>query len=286
MSTAQHVWEASRAALNDQDGIIVVLKAFIDESGTHDDSPVLTVAAYLGRQKEWRSWTKKWNKAKRPVKVFHATDAQNYCGEFKGWDETKLNNFVKGLLPVIAESDIPGIAIGIHMDAFREATKGREDLLEIFGTPYGACFQWLVQTILYLQARAESTEKIAFYHEVNQYKAEALAAFDHLKTYANPQGSILSLTFGGKDDYVPLQAADILAYEANKRLREPSRPERRAWTALAPSKKLIVLHYGRSNMAEMVSRLEKIRDGRIDEINLGVGWTNFLAAGRARALSD
>jgi hypothetical protein len=99
-------------------------------------------------------------------------------------------------------------------------------------------------------------------------------------------GNIIGLQFAEKTDYVPLQAADILAYEGNKRLRDPSRPERRAWTALDPDKtRIFAAYYGRDNMAGLIDRLEKIRDGRFSEIDLGVGWKRAAqSAGGGRPL--
>jgi hypothetical protein len=41
----------------------------MDESGTHDRSPVVIVAAYVARPRAWREWTKRWNGTKRPIKV-------------------------------------------------------------------------------------------------------------------------------------------------------------------------------------------------------------------------
>ena len=43
-----------------------MLKIYMDESGTHDGSPVVTVGAYMARPKEWAGWTTKWNIAKKP----------------------------------------------------------------------------------------------------------------------------------------------------------------------------------------------------------------------------
>jgi hypothetical protein len=63
--------------------VVAVLKAYMDESGVHDNSPVLTVAAYLGRPLVWQKWTRRWNVTKRPIKVFRATDAANLRGEFQ-----------------------------------------------------------------------------------------------------------------------------------------------------------------------------------------------------------
>jgi hypothetical protein len=32
------------------------------------------------------------------------------------------------------------------------------------------------------------------------------------------------------------------------------------------------MHYGRENMPELIDRLEKIRDGRFNEIDRGASW--------------
>ena len=69
----------------------------------------------------------------------------------------------------------------------------------------------------------------------------------------------LTLSFGEKRDFVPLQAADILAYEGNKRLRVPENPERKAWKALNTDKpKIWAMHYGKRNMPALLENLEKI----------------------------
>src|SRR5271169_1061412 len=120
----------------------------MDESGVHDGSSVITVGAYVGRPGQWQDWTKRWNAAKRPIRVVHAVDCQNLTGEFKGWEAPARDELVKRLLPVIADTDIPGVIVGVQMHEFEKAIKGRDDLRLIFGTPYAACFQWVVQIIM------------------------------------------------------------------------------------------------------------------------------------------
>ena len=112
----------------------------MDESGTHAGSPVVTVGLYVGKPRTWQAWTKDWNAKKNPIKVYHAVDAHNRDGEFKGWDRPKRNAFVAKLLPVLARHPIMGVAVGINMDAFRAAIKPHAELREMFGTPYAACF--------------------------------------------------------------------------------------------------------------------------------------------------
>jgi hypothetical protein len=279
-------YEVSRMVLAEVDGQVIVLKVAMDESGVHDGSPVLTVAAYIGRPRQWQNWTKRWNVGKRPIKVFHAVDCQKLVGEFKGWTDTQRDDLVIRCLPVIAETDFPGVVVGIQMHEFEKAMKGRDDLRPLFGTPYTACFQWVVQIIMNFAIGASSRERIGFVHELNDYRQEALESFNWIKRNGNPLGTIIGLQFADKKDYVPLQAADILAYEGNKRLRDPNRRERRSWTALDPDQtRIFAAYYGRENMTDLISRLELIRDGRFSEIDLGAGWKRAAqSAGAGRPL--
>jgi hypothetical protein len=274
--------------LAEMDGQVIVLKVAMDESGVHGDSPVVAVGAYIARPRQWQEWTKRWNVAKRPIKVFHAVDCQNLAGEFKGWDKTRRDELVIRCLPVIAHSDFFGVVVGIQMLEFEQVMKGRDDLRPLFGTPYTACFQWAVQIIMNAALGADSRERIGFVHELNDYRHEALEAFNWVKKHGNPLGTIIGLQFADKKDYLPLQAADVLAYEGNKRLRDPNRCERRSWTALDPDKtRIFAAYYGRENMADLISRLELIRDGRFNEIDLGVEWRRAAqSAGAGRSLEQ
>jgi hypothetical protein len=264
---AQLVYEISRMVLGEADGHVIVIKVAMDESEVDENTPVITVAAYVARPKLWRDWTERWNVAKRPIKVFHAADCANSHGEFEGWMAERRDPFVTRLLDVMEASDIPGVVIGLHKIEFLEAIQGREDLRAIFGTPYTACFHWVTQTIINIANELGSLDRIGFVHECNDYQHEALDSFGWIKRNGNPAARAIGIQFLGKEDYVPLQAADMLAYESNKRIRDPSRPERRPWQRLNPGGRIIAMHYGRENMPELIERLEKIRDGRFNNTN-------------------
>ena len=55
-------------------------------------------------------------------------------------------------------------------------------------------------------------------------------------------------------------------------MRDPSRQARRSWLALDADGRIIAAHYGRENTQELLDRLEKIRDGKFSEIDLGSSW--------------
>src|SRR5262249_41847257 len=131
----------------------------MDESGTHDGSPVVDVGAYFGRPRQWDTFVRRWNAAKRPIKVYHATDAQNLRKEFKEWQKVDVEKLAARLLPIIPSSGVAGIVIGIQMADFSEAIKPYPHLKAMFGTPYIACFQWTIQRILEIQRVAGNRDR-------------------------------------------------------------------------------------------------------------------------------
>ena len=109
---------------------------------------------------------------------------------------------------------------------------------------------------------------MAFIHEVNNYKGECLKAFDYIKQSHNPRGIRMSITFGSKGDYSPLQAADVLAFEGGKFLKSyPNANPRRAWTAIDPKKEIVARRYGKEGMPELIRLLSDFRAK-----NLAAGW--------------
>lgn len=242
-----------------------MIKIYVDESGTHDDADVVTVAAYAGRPKAWREWSREWRKAKRPIRVFHAVDAANRVGEFQGWSPDERTELVKRLLPVIMGNKIAGAVIALNKKEFREATEGKEELLRALGNPYTTCFHWLVQSLLEL-LKPNKKETLKFVHENNSYEKEATASFEFIRNSANPNKVPMRLLFGGKLEQMPLQTADILAYEAYKRFQEPGKPERKPWQILKP--KVVAVHVGEHNMGQIVQSLEEVVKNITDQPGL------------------
>jgi hypothetical protein len=176
----------------------------MDESGIHDGSPVVTVGAWFGTPSVWRNFTKDWNRLKRPIEVFHAADCANLEGEFKGWDSKDRDAYVAKLLPVIAKHEIGGLVIGIVMKEFEDAMRAVPDLRDMFGTPYDACFQWNVQTLIDFNNKRGGTGLLAFFHETNDYEASAKKSFEFVQLNPANTSRKMTLNFAGKDDFVPL----------------------------------------------------------------------------------
>ena len=101
---------------------------------------------------------------------------------------------------------------------------------------------------------------MVFVHEDNDFKGEALKAFEYVNKFRNPRRIPMKMAFGTKADYSPLQAADVLAYEGGKFLKNPTGAPRRAWTVLDPGKTRIrAMRYAEDNMPELIRLLTAFR---------------------------
>lgn len=282
MGSAVLVEQLSRHFLAGRDGAVFVLKMYLDESGTHDDSPVIVVAGYIARPSHWGRWTTDWNRAKGRIRVFHSAQCNQFKGEFEGWSRDGRDNLVKGLIKVIADHEMVGVAVGMDLDAFVQAVSGYPKVVALFQEPYGACFQWLLMTTLIHLNRYEPGRPLALVHEVNDYKQIALNAFEWAKNWSKEAGlsnELVSLTFGDKATYPPLQSADVLAYEANRLLRNPEKHDRPSWKALNPSgNNLIVQHFEKKDMPDIVKHFHEVYDEALSSGRVAPQFAEELAA--------
>lgn len=232
VGSARGVWEFSRTFLNDADGIVAVFRVFMDESGTHDESPVITVGAAWSRPSIWKKWTKDWNVAKRPIRVHHSTDCHNRFGEYEGWSRPQRDEYVKKILPVIASHGIQGRVAGLHIASYVRLIERRREVAKVFGHPYVASLQWAVTDICEEALRAGHA-RVAFVHERNDFRELADTAFGFVKARF-PQMK-LTLSFADKADFVPLQCADVFAFEGNRRLRDTMAKRRKPMDVMDPT---------------------------------------------------
>jgi hypothetical protein len=253
-----------------------MIRIYIDESGTHDGSPVVAVGAYAGRLETWPAFIDEWNAAKGPINVFHSTDCAALRGEFEGWAAEERDALVARLLAVPARYELYGIAMGINLRDLADAVEADPTLVgnpfvgAFFGVPYGASLIW---TLLNIIERTENAgirhEPLALFHEQNDFHADALRAFNFAKSRRKSHVGPMTITFCEKDEFVPLQAADVLAYEANKRLRDPSKAQRRSIAALGD--RISVEGFAKPNMPAFISSLKEFTERKRREGGAGEG---------------
>jgi hypothetical protein len=220
---ASRVYEISDSILAGRDGLIVVIEVYVDESGTHDDSKNVAVSAVWADKTEWFRWTLDWVAAKAPIKVYHSVDCHNRDGEYAGWTKEQRDEHVLRVLPVIRDHAIFGHFAAVSKSAIVSSIQAKTapnigPLVRRFigDGIYLVCLYWAIRSAwehLYSQGHRE----VAFFCENNQYAHDMLDVFTSLREL-HPDWKA-TFTVGSKGDYVPLQCADIVAFEGNRQMQ-------------------------------------------------------------------
>jgi len=227
---------------NAQERVMASFVAYFDESGTHDGSPILTLAGYIADISQWVEFAREWNEILKQggLTHFHMSKFEARQGEFRGWDNERRLLIQRGLIGIIKRRVNIGVFCAVNLAAYDEfITEWRRDN---FGSPYNFCLKMCLSQVTFWAQRFERKEPIAYIiehgagynHEINKSFRETFANEKMRKFFR-----LGSLTFDDKKRALPLQAADILAYEVwkdayNKFVIEPKdkRPERKSFLSL------------------------------------------------------
>lgn len=200
---------------------LIVLDAYFDDSGTHDGSPVVSVAGYLGLPAQWISFETEWKSAIAEFGLNHfgMADYSNKAKPYCEWtEEQRYARFAK-LMKICNAYALGSIGIAVATESFNRVMSGKAK--RICGGPYGlaaiACFLRVAELVKSLSSEAW----IAYIFESGTVGAgEVLKVFQKNERDESQkhQLRLLSLRFENKRQFVPLQAADIVAYEMYRQL--------------------------------------------------------------------
>lgn len=218
------------AAFGSQEGIrlMAFLRAYLDASGTVDDSPFLVMAGYVAPIMQWVKFTKRWAKVllDEGLSHWHMVDFNGRAGEYCGWSDKQCQRVYAKLIRIITKHVSVGVVIAIDVKAYSEIIIGKE-LSQRFGTnPYQCCVAACIMEINRWATENVMTQRIAYTLERGDkgqkkiLKRTLERVFDDKDSCEKLRLGALT-TVGKKDpEGTPCQAADILAWECRRELVE------------------------------------------------------------------
>jgi hypothetical protein len=196
-----------------------MITAYIDESGTHQGSKILTVAAYVGVLSEWESIELRFKKADKHAGCpFHAVDCANGGGNYRGMDSDKRYRITKKIIKAINDHDVYGIVCGAVIDEYNAVAPQADKKWEKWLQPLVALtFQnVLVDAAVYVAGRYPGEKMSVAMEESRCWYIPCLKKFIRGKHETNwPNHVVLgTMTRYSKSEALQLYAPDVLAYEA------------------------------------------------------------------------
>lgn len=265
--------------------IVLGLTIYADESGTHDEhgvrpgSEVTVVGGYIATKKNWEIFTRRWNTACRAYGLergFHMSSYWRKEKPYGDWSDAKRKRCLKTFIRIARDNTWFAIAGMVTTKDFDELMGAAARGTGYFGSlnfshPYHFCFQMLfVRFRDYLTNEIDERfprkdgqkETVAFvFDRQQQFQKLADAGFPIIKDLIDPDDRFTSITFGSKEKYIPLQAADLLAFYARRMLTHQN--QGKAWQdpfeRMMEERHNLMLHYfTRGQMEEFAKGLAEL----------------------------
>ena len=192
---------------------VAFLTAYIDESGTHEQSPITFVGGAIADKEQWATLEAQWNGIlnKYEISAFHATDCNAGQKQFKGWPREKRNEITFELSDAIKDNVQLILGYGVPKMPFVEVL----DELKIKHTPYQLCAELCLLQISD-GAKTSKTKPVAVVFEAGQkYDRFLIDWYKRELTLSQLRDTfhIYSIDDKPKHELTPLQIADFIVYE-------------------------------------------------------------------------
>ncbi|MFN3465499.1 MAG: hypothetical protein ACK4X1_15650 [Terricaulis sp.] len=210
----------------DERGLILALRAYFDDAGTHDAARVVCWGGFIGNAKQWRTLETAWRERlanpilntldpKPPLARFHLSPCRARDDEYAGYSEANANSLRYDFREIISKSGVVGVAFAIDRRAYNLIVpiNARDYLGDAEQVCFGACFNGAYQ-----QARQFYPHETQLHlifdrvtHASRREKLEATAARVEQEEGGKPR--LISATWADMTATPALQAADTIATE-------------------------------------------------------------------------
>lgn len=196
---------------------MLMLTAYLDETGRSRDDvqKFVGMAGFVAPALNWEFFEPAWRAALKSFDIdhFHMREFAHSKGTFKGWEEKQRQDLFGKLLRVINESGAMPVGSILRLDEFRNLLKASREHLP---DPYYICMVNCIGIISAVVAHTGADKPALVFSEQAEFKSNALRLFDQVMRNFQFARRVLPPAFSDMREVVPLQAADIVAYEMQK----------------------------------------------------------------------
>jgi hypothetical protein len=198
--------------------IVAFLEAYFDESGSHSGSPVLCVAGYLFEKEKCRQFDLEWIEVLHGFQLpyFRMVDCAHGTGPFEQLNLKERIQCETLMIELIKKYMISGFSVTIDETQY---DAWRADQYQLFGSAYTWCCWMSLIAVESWAEKAGFDGKIAYFFEAGH---DSHAEANRIMTESMDIAGIryASHAFAKKREMRPLQAADLLAWQAAKFRKE------------------------------------------------------------------
>jgi hypothetical protein len=195
---------------------MALFHAYFDSSGTERDEWIIVTAGVVATEQKWSRFEQRWGAvlAKEGVTQFHMQEFAHAKGEFASWkgDEPRRAAFLAALVREVKRGVNKSFIHGVVLPDYRELDR-QYQLTETVGGPYSLSqFGCLYVAYRWLMAKKNPHDRAATFVERGDTGIPGFRRY--LKSQHLPEPAFIPKVEPNSGKiWVPLQAADLIAYE-------------------------------------------------------------------------
>ncbi|MGH9970592.1 MAG: DUF3800 domain-containing protein [Pyrinomonadaceae bacterium] len=197
---------------------MLMLNAYFDETG-HGDDPttrILGIAGCLTGTEAWKKVEHRWSEALKSegLPYFHMREYAFSTGPFKSWknDEARRRKIYSALWEIILGAKLNPLGGFVQLAGYKQELQGQD--YHIFRDAYFLCYLQCLRFLAQYTDFDSVKNVVTFFDNKEGFKGEALKIHGALNHRF--KGKIPPPTFRDMRVVLPLQIADIIAYESKK----------------------------------------------------------------------
>lgn len=210
----------------------MILTTYLDESGTHEELPVLIMGGIVGRLGQWIDYDRKWERLrkKHSFTCFHSKKLKAGTGDFVNWSDWSKQQLIGDLDKHQNKNSLFRFVTVVNKQEFQEHCKsGNSPKKFQLDSVYGMCFRLSLAFTLELIQRSIGLQgnQINFIVEDGATNAGACSEIvKQIKKYVPELRDVLGTCVLEEKCKLPgLQGADAISYSGYRQEREGDESE-------------------------------------------------------------
>jgi hypothetical protein len=234
-----------------------VLKAFVDDSGSGGDSKWFVLAGYVGTVEAWDRFDPLWLSVlyQSPrIEYFKSKEAIHRHGQLRGFTEEQRDAKLDALVNVIGDCADRAFCARVRQSDYNELVKGQ--IPERYDSAYYFLFPFFIGAVVNMERLDGLSEPTEFVFDSDErFERLAYEMVPKLMPLKSFSGGIVSVLYRNDKEFLPLQAADLLAWQIRRAFSVTKEPRRKHFDAarLRPRKEPHTFIVTRDMLGDMMA---------------------------------
>jgi hypothetical protein len=198
-----------------REGLLLLVRAYFDDSGTHANSDVTVMGGLVGTVEQFERFEREWAArldaplpGKPPLqKGFHLSHCNARNGEFIDYSDAEQDAVIHDFRQIILDARLTSTALAIDRKAWDELIVG--PYYNVLGNSITQCFADCIAEVARIVQPAFGRDKISIIFDRGIWSQRLQTIGEEW----NYQAGIVSVAFASVSEVLPLQGADMVATE-------------------------------------------------------------------------